>query len=91
MRLIRCDNGEAYAAPAEFQIDRIDRLIAALGRTPTTSFDPLRCEAAYGHSLDEGTVRCPNLATQVVRVFKNSDDLALMCNDCAGACWSFGD
>jgi hypothetical protein len=103
--LIDVETGQPYGMPTTFVVEKINALIEALAgvtsfeewqkdldlRADDASTVPLRCEVAYGHSLEEETVRCPNLAMQVVRVFKNSDDLARMCNDCASAGWSVGD
>jgi len=104
--VVDIETGRPFRAPSSFVLEKIDSLVEGLGGTPTSFEDwkqdlerradeasvaPLRCEVAYGHSLEEEAVRCPNLATQAVRVFKNSDDLALMCNDCASAGWDISD
>jgi hypothetical protein len=104
--LVDTETGRPFRAPSSFVLEKVDLLVEGLGGTPTSfedwkqdlerradeaSIAPLRCELAYGTSLEEEAVRCPNLATQAVRVFKESDDLALMCDECAAQSWDISD
>jgi hypothetical protein len=104
--LIDVETGRPYRVPREFVLERIDGLVEALGATRMSfkawkrdlerrageyALAHVQCSCSYGTDLKLPCVPCPNPVARYVRIYKDSDVLSPMCEECAQQSWNIGD